>query len=90
MCPLCYYRNGTLAQPREKLFGNYEENLRPESVKELLAVGRLWLALEMLEEDREDEALDELKELPQPVASYTAAQVCPIQFNDCQLAFYRH
>lgn len=53
----------------------YDEELKPEQANKLLSEGRLWLALQLYEEDREDEALQELKELPQPMASYTAAQV---------------
>ena len=54
---------------------SYDEDLQPQSINQLLAKGRLWLALQLYEEDREDEALQELKDLPQPQASFTAAQV---------------
>lgn len=60
----------------------YDEELKPEDIAHLLAEGRLWLALQLYEDDREDEALHEFNDLLQPIASYTAAQVtCFMLFN---------
>lgn len=60
------------------MFMSYEEELKPGEVTDLLAEGRLWLALQLYEDDQEDEALQELRDLPQPIASYTAAKVSPL------------
>lgn len=74
---LCWFlfRNHTLPIPRERLFYSYDDDLAPDEQNSLLSEGRLWLALQMYEEEREDEALAELRDLPQAIASYTVAQV---------------
>ena len=64
-----------LPMPRERMFYGYDDDLAPEQLTSLLNEGRLWLALHLYDEDQGDEALSELRDLPQAIASYTAAQV---------------
>ena len=40
-----------------------------------LLEGRLWLALQLAQEDQENEAVEELETLPQPKASYALSKV---------------
>lgn len=64
-----------LPMPRERMFIGYDDDLTPEEVTSLLSEGRLWLALQLYDDEQPDQALSELRDLPQAIASYTAAQV---------------